>query len=670
MPFARERAPATALWCVIAAACGGTESEPEPTLPLPPAGCQPGETPLEPDGCAPAGVPPERCAPGFEPIDGGCAAVLPPAPCPPGQMALFGETVCRPVAPCAEGTWGDIAIEPGTQHVDGAYAGGSSNGSAAQPWTTIGAAVAAAAPGALVAVAAGSYAESVDLVAKPVRVRGRCPGLVEVLGQPGFDAVIIRTGASGSEVHDLAARGSPRGVAVSGSTGIVLSRLWVHDTEGPGVVVLDQLGPTQVTLVGSLVENAVTAGVGVDGTDVTLDRSVVRGTRSDASQSFGMGVSAGTSGFTGARSTLTVVGSLVEQSQSAGIRVEASTAAIDGSLVRDTQPVADGSGGRGLDVYEGAAGRGELFVTSSVVERAHELGVFVGGADAHLEAIVVRDTLPSPGGVGGRGIDVEDLPDTGARSVVEVAWSLVDLSREIGVHVSGSDATLESTLVRDTLPRELGGIDGRGINVEANPASGQLANVAVRRSHVLRSHALGLSVLGSGLLFEDSAVRETLAQAADGSVGRGIGVQFSSELGVRATATIAGSLVEASREAGVAVLGADATLTDTVLRDTRGRDADGQFGDGIVVHAIGGGSSAFLTGLTIEQSHRAGVATFGAFVEMGTTTLECNGIHLDGEPHEGQDGHLTDAGGNACGCAGVAVECKLLSSQLEPPAPI
>lgn len=71
-----------------------------------------------------------------------------------------------------------------------------------------------------------------------------------------------------------------------------------------------------------------------------------------------------------------------------------------------------------------------------------------------------------------------------------------------------------------------------------------------------------------------------------------------------------------------------------------------------------------------EGSARAGISSFGAAVEIGSTTLECNSIHLDGEQYRGNDFSFDDLGGNACGCAGAPVVCQVLSSGLAPPEPI
>src|SRR5688572_13428395 len=83
--------------------------------------CPPGEWLREADGaCIAAGVPPDGCAAGFaHDGDRGCEPILPAEPCPGRLMAVPGETSCREVAPCGEAPYGDVPIEPGTQHVDG-----------------------------------------------------------------------------------------------------------------------------------------------------------------------------------------------------------------------------------------------------------------------------------------------------------------------------------------------------------------------------------------------------------------------------------------------------------------------------------------------------------------------------------------------------------------------
>ena len=167
------------------------------------------------------------------PAGDGCEPVLPEGPCPAGLLAVPGESSCREIMACGAGKWGDIPLEPGAQYVDGSYAGGDSDGSEAKPWTSIQAAVDAAADGALVAVAEGTYAEPVLIQQRIVRLWGVCPSKVELNAPGEVNGVSITSGADGSEIHGIAVTGADVGFGVLGSTDILLDRVWVHDTAEP-----------------------------------------------------------------------------------------------------------------------------------------------------------------------------------------------------------------------------------------------------------------------------------------------------------------------------------------------------------------------------------------------------------------------------------------------------
>ncbi|HZO13070.1 MAG TPA: hypothetical protein VFB62_07420, partial [Polyangiaceae bacterium] len=203
---------------VMLVALGCSDDDDTEDIVPPPGGCAPGEWPradgvcvaagLPPDmpcapaewqsddsSCIPAGVPADGCAAGFvHDGDRGCEAILPDAPCGAGSMAVPGETTCHEVVSCGTGTWGDIPVEPDTEYVDASYAGMDSDGSALKPWTSVQAAVDAAAPGAIVAIAEGSYSD-VRISDAPVRLFGVCPGLVEIVGTGAGIAALIVAGA-------------------------------------------------------------------------------------------------------------------------------------------------------------------------------------------------------------------------------------------------------------------------------------------------------------------------------------------------------------------------------------------------------------------------------------------------------------------------------------------
>ena len=106
--------------------------------------------------------------------------------------------------------------------------------------------------------------------------------------------------------------------------------------------------------------------------------------------------------------------------------------------------------------------------------------------------------------------------------------------------------------------------------------------------------------------------------------------------------------------------------------DTRAQELDGAFGDGILVQTYPGEPRATATvdRSRIERSARAGIANFGADIQLGDTTLECNPIDLDGEPSGSSSYAYVDAAHNACGCESERGSCTILSEGLTPPEPL
>jgi hypothetical protein len=442
----------------------------------------------------PAGIPASSCATGFE-SDGarGCRAILPSDACGPGTMAIPGDAVCRDVAPCADGTWGDVPVEASTQFVDASF-GGTSDGSASAPWKTIRQAVVAATPGAIVAVAAGSYVESITL-AKPVRLWGRCPSKVEIAGATATSAVVsIVKGADGTIVRGLAIRGGRVGVFQAGSRDVVLDRLWIHDGAGRGVSTQGDASTVVATLSDSLVERRAEAAVFVGATSVTIERTEIRDTQPDATGKYGQGIEVEDIGGT-ARASVIVRASVVATSHSEGVRDFGSDLTIEGSVVRDTAPRAlDGKFGFGIDVEDDLGLRGTLTLRGSIVESNVETGVIVDGSNATIEATVVRDTQSTADGSYGEGVAVQLDRDTKERSTITVRSSLFDANRTVGLVVVASDATIDALLVRGTTARASDGLFGDGVCIFADTGS---ASAVVTASRVEGSARAGVSSFGA-----------------------------------------------------------------------------------------------------------------------------------------------------------------------------
>jgi hypothetical protein len=524
-------------------------------------------------------------------------------------MAVPGETTCHEVAPCMDGTWGDIPVESNTQFVDGSFAG-TSDGSAKAPWTTIQRGIDAADAGAIVSVAAGTYTENIHIgvivgSGKPVRLWGRCPALVEIVGvAPVNFAIDVRSGASKTEIRGIAIRGTG-GIEISNAHDVVVDHVWVHDA----------------------------AGVGVQ-----ADRTL------------------GAAAFT-------MTGSLVERTRKVGVLISAADATIEGSVIRDTTPDTDGSTGRGINVQTDGGQRANVTLRGSLIEGNHDVGVYVAGSDALIEATAIRDTMARASDrTSGHGLELRD--EAGQRATVTLRASVVERCRYVGVVASGSDLTIEATVVRDTLPQDSDNALGRGIAIQDH--DGERAVLMLRASVMERNLETGVFVAGSDATIEGVIVRETSPQMSDGQFGFGIDVQFNHDTLARSTAAIRSTLVDASYQVGVSIDTSDAVLDGVLVHDTKAR-ADGLFGDGIAVFAETGPSSAVVSRSRVQQSARAGLSDFGADVKLDTTTFECDAIQLDGEAYGSAPYSLQDLGGDICGCSGTPVVCQILSSGLAPP---
>jgi len=98
-----------------------------------------------------------------------------------------------------------------------------------------------------------------------------------------------------------------------------------------------------------------------------------------------------------------------------------------------------------------------------------------------------------------------------------------------------------------------------------------------------------------------------------------------------ASLQIESSLIEDSHEAGLMAIGAEFVVERTTISRTE-QNQLGEFGDGIAVtsHPLWH-CAAVIHDCHVDASLRAGVASFGASVELRGSTLECNGVQLDGE---------------------------------------
>jgi len=470
---------ATACAVLSVAGCGSESSQPAPA-PVP--DCDPTEI-----GCLPVGVPPEACAEGFEPVLGGCEPILPEAPCPAGEMAVPGDTECRPVGECGDSRWGQAPIGPDTQFVDGAYTGGMSDGSESHPWTTVQQGVEAAAPGSVVAIAAGSYPESVAILDKAVHLWGRCPEQVQVGAQLGVGL----ENASGTEVHGLAIVATDySGIMVDDSEDVVLEDLWIHDFPKPGVLVTDSYGPASVTLRNTLIEGTSVVGAQVYGAGLTMERVAIRDVAIDPVSEGGFGIGAFSSIVTEEPATLEVIRSVVERSALINLLAQGAVATVDASVLRD---VPEGTNLFSTPSLDGTVA-GDVTVRRSVLT-----GHGRDGAILREARLAIEDSVIGPAGdpvdtLSGYGVLVityrpEVVPE------LRVARTLLTDNIGQGVLALGGTVSLDQVWIRGTAAKA-NGIAGDGVTLGWNdvPALGD-----IQRSRIEGSERAGIAIFGTSL---------------------------------------------------------------------------------------------------------------------------------------------------------------------------
>jgi hypothetical protein len=365
---------------------------------------------------------------------------------------------------------------------------------------------------------------------------------------------------------------------------------------------------------------------------------------------------------------LTVSGSLVAENQQSGILVIGSSLTADGVAVMDTQPTVDGRLGRGIVVaWEDITGTpSSATIRQSVLLRNREVSLMVGVSDVSIERTTVRDTLPEvSSGDLGRGVGIEGSPSGSPRSTAAIRESLIERAGEVVLFVAAADAIVESTIVRGGADAQAGNAPGRG--VEARHVSGAApTTLALQGGIVDRSAEIGILLSGVQAEIDHTLVRDTRPNPTTGWFGRGIQIQDVE--GTFSTAAIRRTRVEQSYDVGIGVMDASVTIEATTIATTHPRASDGSFGDGLVVESFGETrSEAILRASRIEQSTRAGVANFGGRVVIHQAALECSPIYLNGENVSGFDFSFEDQGDNVCGCGGATGACQVLSSMLAPP---
>jgi hypothetical protein len=559
--------------------------------------------------------------------EGGCDAILPAGDCPPGTLEVIGYDTCQPMGDCGpEGSpWGLIETDGTTVYVDASADATGADGSLATPFPTINAALAVAPPGGPVALADGEYEEELSIT-RPVRLEGRCAARVLLRGLATADAttpaVTLLAGATGSEVRGVTVTGPGVGMRVTGARQVRVEEVEVRGAGDRGLAVSDG---AEVTLRRLKVNGAATNGVWVQDAALRAEQVVVAGTRPEpASGRYGSGIGAECSAPERCE-PLELDAAIVTGNHRAGVTAVGGETVIRGSVIRDTHArEADQSDGEGILVgCTNATTCGTLLVEGSLVARNRQYGIQSSGADATIRATVVRDTLARElDGAAGHGIVSWCDGAAGSCGSLTVDGCLVAGNRATGIGLWGTDTTVRASVIRDTAPQDSDRWGGLGIDAWCAADLGICGTLRVEASLVSGNHYTGIRTLGMEPTIQTTVVRDTLPHASDGQYGRGLDIFCN--LGFCGSALVEGSLVTGNRSIGVLVIGVDTIVRASVVQDTRPQESDLGFGRGIDAYCDDNTAtcgSLVVEGSLVARNREMGVRTRGVTATVRGSTV-------------------------------------------------
>lgn len=564
------------------------------------------------DWTCPLGWAPERLLDETEVGFSICKPPPLPEDCPDGEMPVVGTSECQLIGdPCPDGAWPVGTPTRGVVLYVQAGASGGDGQSTATPLGSIAAAMAAAAEGAVIVLAKGTFVEDV-VIDRSVTLWGACAtGTIiqaATADEDGGTIEVVKPVAL--EVKNLKVTGDRRGI-------------WIRSKGAPA------------SITGVIVEGALRAGIrfstnGVgSGATGTLTDVAIRDTRSRPS--------AGTGGVALAveyGAHVTVARALLERSHETGAYVidEGSLLVLTDVLVRDTEGrELDGLFGTGLAAQDG----GELQGARCVLERNHEVGIiasnFVASAAApkvKMEDVIIRDTKSQASdGKFGRGVVALDSGE------VTLTRALLEGNRDTAAIAASSPMrppstlTLTDVVIRDTVAPDSegeGDAGGQGVTAQ-NGATLNATRLVLYRN---RDQGVFLSSDAKARL-TDLVVQDTFSRDDDGLFGRGIHAQDRAELFVERALLERNHEVSIFAGLGVVKLGPpQVTLTDVLIRDTLSETGPADGGRGINIQ---GGATFVATRVRVERARELGLfaaqagttATLVDFAVSSTLEREC-----------------------------------------------
>jgi hypothetical protein len=508
-----------------------------------------------------------------------------PQDCPVDAMHLPGTSGCAEIGTACTGDgWpSDLPSDAEVVFVRAGAAPGG-DGSRDAPLPTVAEGIAASGSGAIVAIAAGTYDEALNVPAGRT-LWGACVAQTRIAASTEAAHVgTLNVTGSGAVVRNLQIGGLRPAVSVNGSgRSIAIEEVAIAEATGIGIVV-------------------------ANGGRADVRASVIRETAPNAAGNESLAVA----GVGQSEVTLSEV-LFVDNHDSAIFGSGPFSVSLSDVAIRRTRPLpASSMWGVAMYLEDGVRVSGSRVV----MESHHGASVWgIGsGVEVDLEDVVIRDTDSyANNGQEGRGLQLFE----GARAHLRRALFERNHAASVAILREGSWALLEDVVIRDTQSEVASGQMGLGVSVWFG------GELTVHRGEIAGNRGGGAVAIEATMRLEDVVVRATGAEAqADGLDGWGV-IAFH------------GGHIEADRllvdeNAGVGVMadfGSTLEIADLTVRHTAA-SLDGTLGRGLLVQDE---SEARLTRVLLEGNRELAMCAYGAGTIMAIEDLEIRGTHSNAD---------------------------------------
>jgi hypothetical protein len=195
--------------------------------------------------------------------------------------------------------------------------------------------------------------------------------------------------------------------------------------------------------------------------------------------------------------------------------------------------------------------------------------------------------------------------------------------------VLGAEVQVTQSVVRDTQPAS-DGTFGRGMDLEDHREELIRSAVTLERVLVERNHEAGVFIVGSDATVRDSVIQNTLPRAQNMGNGRGLDIEDNGITLERSVVTVERTVVRGSYGVGLIVVGSDATVRDVVVEDVLVPPSQDAYGDGISVELAADTSAPAhldLQDAVVRRTARMGVLVYDAQASLaGLSVRDVTGL--------------------------------------------